>query len=217
MNEGKSRPVAGLEGLLARPMPLWKRTLDLFGAVTGLVVLAPLLAVIAAAIKLTSPGPVLFRQRRGGRAGEPFTILKFRTMTVDAEQRKAHLRGQNEQDGPAFKIKQDPRVTSLGRILRCTSLDELPQLWNVLRGDMSLVGPRPLPCDESAACSRWQRQRLDVTPGLTCIWQVRGRGRVSFAEWVRMDLRYIRSHSLVLDLLLLVLTVPAVLLRRGAH
>jgi lipopolysaccharide/colanic/teichoic acid biosynthesis glycosyltransferase len=215
--EEMSKPVLALEGLLARPMPLWKRCLDVFGAVVGLMVLAPLMAVIAIAIKLASPGPVLFRQRRSGLGGQSFTIYKFRTMAPDAEQRKPLLLSQNEQDGPAFKIKEDPRVTTLGRLLRTTSLDELPQLWNVLQGNMSLVGPRPLPCDESQACSRWQRQRLDVTPGLTCIWQVRGRGRVSFAEWVRMDLRYIRSHSLVLDLLLLVLTVPAVVLRRGAH
>jgi lipopolysaccharide/colanic/teichoic acid biosynthesis glycosyltransferase len=216
-DEGTNRPTLALEGLLARPLPLWKRGLDILGAVVGLILFGPLMAVIALAVKLTSPGPVLFRQRRSGRGGRPFIIYKFRTMAEDAEQRKAQLRAHNEQDGPAFKIKQDPRVTRLGRILRSTSLDELPQLWNVLRGDMSLVGPRPLPCDESQGCSRWQRQRLDVTPGLTCIWQVRGRGRVSFAEWVRMDLRYIRAHSLVLDLLLLVLTVPAVLLRRGAH
>jgi lipopolysaccharide/colanic/teichoic acid biosynthesis glycosyltransferase len=211
------RPTRALEALLVRPLPLWKRSLDVLGAAVGLMLFAPLLAIIAVAIKVTSPGPVLFRQRRTGRGGRPFTIFKFRTMSVDAEQRKAALRSQNEQDGPAFKIKRDPRVTRLGRILRTTSLDELPQLWNVLRGDMSLVGPRPLPCDESQACSRWQRQRLDVTPGLTCIWQVRGRGRVTFAEWVRMDLRYIRSHSFMLDLLLLMLTLPAVLLRRGAH
>jgi lipopolysaccharide/colanic/teichoic acid biosynthesis glycosyltransferase len=216
-DEPVNRPASALEGLLARPLPLWKRGLDVLGAIAALVAFAPMMALIAVAIKITSPGPVLFRQRRSGRGGRPFTILKFRTMAVDAEERKAQLLSLNEQDGPAFKIKKDPRVTRLGRILRTTSLDELPQLWNVLIGDMSLVGPRPLPCDESQACSRWHRQRLDVTPGLTCIWQVRGRGRVTFAEWVRMDLRYIRAHSLMLDLLLLVLTVPAVLLRRGAH
>jgi len=114
-------------------------------------------------------------------------------------------------------MKNDPRVTTLGRFLRKTSLDELPQLWNVLRGDMSLVGPRPLPLAETAACEAWQRRRLDVTPGLTCIWQVRGRGRVAFADWVRMDMEYIRKHSPWQDLKLLLLTVPAVLLRRGAH
>jgi lipopolysaccharide/colanic/teichoic acid biosynthesis glycosyltransferase len=196
-------------------MPAWKRALDVVGALAGLVLLAPLMAGIALAVRLTSPGPVLFRQRRSGRGGKPFVMYKFRTMVADAEDRKARLLALNEQDGPAFKIRDDPRVTPLGRFLRQTSLDELPQLWNVLRGDMSLVGPRPLPCDESEACAGWQRRRLDVTPGLTCIWQVRGRNRVSFADWARMDVRYIRTQSLVQDLKLLVLTLPALLLRRG--
>jgi lipopolysaccharide/colanic/teichoic acid biosynthesis glycosyltransferase len=212
-----AKRAAALEGLLLRPMPAWKRSLDVAGALTGMVLLAPLLALIAAAIKLTSPGPVLFSQRRSGRGGVPFTIYKFRTMVIGAEGQKARLLARNDQDGPAFKMKDDPRVTWLGRVLRQTSLDELPQLWNVLKGDMSLVGPRPLPCDESQACTGWQRRRLDVTPGLTCIWQVRGRCRVSFADWVRMDVRYIRQRSLWQDLKLLVLTVPAVLFRRGAQ
>jgi lipopolysaccharide/colanic/teichoic acid biosynthesis glycosyltransferase len=123
----------------------------------------------------------------------------------------------NEQDGPAFKIKDDPRVTRFGRFLRSTSIDELPQLWNVLRGEMSLVGPRPLPCHESDGCLGWQRRRLDVTPGLTCIWQVKGRSRVSFSEWCRMDLQYVAKRGVRQDLLLLLLTLPAVLLRKGAR
>jgi lipopolysaccharide/colanic/teichoic acid biosynthesis glycosyltransferase len=122
----------------------------------------------------------------------------------------------NEQDGPAFKIKNDPRITRVGRLIRSTSIDELPQLWNVLRGDMSLVGPRPLPCNETESCHGWLRQRLDVTPGLTCIWQVRGRSKVSFADWVRMDVQYIRSRSLGGDVKLLLQTVPAVVSRKGA-
>src|SRR5262249_21379046 len=134
----------------------------------------------------------------------------------DAEAKKKELLALNEQDGPAFKIKRDPRITPLGRLLRATSIDELPQLINVLLGDMSLVGPRPLPCHETAGCASWQRQRLDVTPGLTCIWQIKGRSRVSFADWVRMDIQYIRNTSLLQDLKLLLMTVPALLLRKGA-
>jgi lipopolysaccharide/colanic/teichoic acid biosynthesis glycosyltransferase len=187
--------------LLLQPIPLWKRSLDVAGASLGLFLLAPLLAVIAAAIKLTSPGPVFFKQRRAGRGGQPFWVYKFRSMVVDAEAQQAALRARNERDGPAFKIANDPRITRLGRFLRATNLDELPQLWNVLRGDMSLVGPRPLPCDESDAVHGWQRRRLDVTPGLTCFWQSHAhRAKISFVDWVRMDLRYIRWRSLRVDL-----------------
>jgi lipopolysaccharide/colanic/teichoic acid biosynthesis glycosyltransferase len=138
-------------------------------------------------------------------------------MIVDAEAKKKELKQRNEQDGPAFKIKDDPRVTRVGKLLRKSSIDELPQLWNVLRGDMTLVGPRPLPVSESEACEGWQRRRLDVTPGLTCIWQVKGRSRVSFAEWVRMDVAYIRRRTLFNDLRIIAQTIPAVLLRRGAR
>jgi lipopolysaccharide/colanic/teichoic acid biosynthesis glycosyltransferase len=206
-----------LQHFLVRPQPVWKRILDVTGAAILLVGLLPVFGLIAAAIKLTSSGPVFFRQRRSGRGGEPFWMYKFRTMVVDAEARKAALMALNEQDGPAFKVRHDPRVTRIGRLLRRTSLDELPQLWNVILGDMSLVGPRPLPCDETRACETWHRQRLDVTPGLTCIWQVSGRSQVSFAEWVRMDVQYIRSQSLVHDLKLLLLTMPAVVGGKGAH
>lgn len=205
-----------LESLLVRPMPWWKRSMDIAGAIGGLIVAAPILLAIALAIKLTSPGPVLFKQRRAGLGGRPFCIYKFRSMCLDAEKKKKSLRALSEQDGPAFKLTDDPRVTRIGRIIRKTSLDELPQLWNVLKGDMSLVGPRPLPIDEQNGCEQWQRTRLDVTPGLTCIWQVTGRSTVSFAEWVRMDVRYIRGHSLLHDLKILLQTLPAVLLRRGA-
>jgi len=208
---------AAVEPLFEQSMPLWKRSLDVLGAVVGLLVLSPLFVVVAVAVKLTSRGPVFFGQMRSGRGGKPFRMWKFRSMVVDAEARKCELLACNEQDGPAFKMKNDPRVTAIGWFLRSTSIDELPQLWNVLRGEMSLVGPRPLPCAETNNCADWQRQRLDATPGLTCIWQVHGRSRVSFAEWVRMDVRYIRSRSLWRDLVLLLLTVPAVLLRRGAQ
>jgi lipopolysaccharide/colanic/teichoic acid biosynthesis glycosyltransferase len=190
--------------------------LDIAGAGVGLLLLSPLLTVVAVAVKLTSAGPVLFTQKRTGAGGRTFVLYKFRSMYVDAEGRKAELMTLNEQDGPAFKIRKDPRVTWLGRWLRSTSLDELPQLWNVLKGDMSLVGPRPLPCNESAACTIWQKRRLDVTPGLTCIWQVEGRSSVSFNEWIRMDLQYLEERSLKADLKLLARTIPAVLSRRGA-
>ncbi|MEQ8790492.1 MAG: sugar transferase [Pirellulaceae bacterium] len=209
------RPWRPLEILFVQRMPWWKRTIDVVGASTLLVLTSPLMAAAALAIKLTSRGPVLFAQARDGLAGRPFIMYKLRTMSVDAEQRKAALRQFSEQDGPAFKMTHDPRVTRVGRILRATSIDELPQLWNVLRGDMSLVGPRPLPVEESAGCEPWQRRRLDVTPGLTCTWQVSGRSLVSFADWVRMDLRYAQRRTLPHDLKLLLLTPPALLLRRG--
>jgi lipopolysaccharide/colanic/teichoic acid biosynthesis glycosyltransferase len=216
-NGRAAHETASIEPLFVQGLPLWKRALDVVGAAVGLVLLAPLFAVVAILIKLTSPGPVFFGQMRSGRGGKPFKMWKFRSMVANAEARKKELMALNDQDGAAFKIRNDPRVTRLGRFLRKSSIDELPQLWNVLRGEMSLVGPRPLPCSETANCASWQRQRLDVTPGLTCIWQVHGRSRVSFADWVRMDVRYIRSRSLWQDIKLLVLTVPAVLLRRGAQ
>ncbi|MFO0928097.1 MAG: sugar transferase [Gemmataceae bacterium] len=213
----EERLVTALELLLIQNNPSWKRAVDVVASGAALVVLAPLLLLIAAIIKLTSRGPVLFCQRRSGRGGRPFQIYKFRTMVVDAEARKRELKQHNEVDGPAFKMKNDPRVTTIGRLLRATSLDELPQLWNVFVGDMSLVGPRPLPCDETSSVHPWQRQRLLVTPGLTCIWQVHGRCRVSFADWMRMDVRYIRSRSLWHDTKLILQTIPAVLFQRGAH
>jgi len=201
--------------LTVHPLPWWKRLMDV--TIGGIVLIAalPVMVVVALAIKLFDHGPIIFSQRRAGLGGKPFTIYKFRTMITDAEARKAHLRHKSEQDGPAFKIKHDPRITRVGRFLRETSLDELPQLFNVLKGDMSLVGPRPLPVEESNRCATWHRRRLDVTPGLTCIWQVAGRSNVSFTEWIRMDRRYIRARTFWVDLKLILMTVPAVLLRRG--
>lgn len=207
---------APLESLFLQRVSIGKRTVDVIGAAVGLLVLLPLLPLVALAIKLNSPGPVFFKQRRAGWGGYPFFMWKFRTMVADAESRKAALLANSEQDGPAFKIRRDPRVTTVGRFLRTTSIDELPQLWNVLRGEMSLVGPRPLPCGEADRCARWQRRRLDVVPGLTCIWQISGRSAVSFDEWVRMDLEYIETRSMASDLRLLLATVPAVVLRKGA-
>ncbi|MBN2475165.1 MAG: sugar transferase [Pirellulales bacterium] len=201
--------------LLTRRLPLWKRAFDILGAGVGLMLCGPLLLTIAVVVKLDSPGPVFFAQMRRGRGGRPFRMYKFRSMTVDAETRKQDLLSLNEQDGPAFKVKCDPRVTAVGRWLRKTSLDELAQLLNILKGDMSLVGPRPLPCDESDACRLWHRRRLDATPGLTCTWQVRGRSRVTFAQWMRMDANYVRNFSFWGDLKLLLQTVPAVILGRN--
>jgi lipopolysaccharide/colanic/teichoic acid biosynthesis glycosyltransferase len=206
-----------LDVLLIEPFPLWKRVSGILGAALGLLLLAPVMLIVALAVRFSSPGPVLFAQWRSGLGGRPFLMYKFRTMVMDAEAHQAGLRACNEQDGPAFKMKKDPRVTRLGRFLRATSLDELPQLWNVLRGEMALVGPRPLPCAESNACRLWQKRRLHAKPGLTCIWQVHGRSRVSFEEWVRMDLRYLRRQSWWLDLVLVILTLPAVVSGRGAH
>ena len=205
-----------IESLLARPMPLWKRIIDITGAAIALVLLSPVMLIAALAVKLTSRGPIIFKQRRAGLGGKPFTIYKFRTMCTDAEAQKSDLRTQSEQDGPAFKLTNDPRITTPGKFLRMTSIDELPQLWNVIRGDMSLVGPRPLPIDESNNCDLWHRRRLEVTPGLTCIWQIEGRSRVSFDEWMRMDARYIRRRRLAHDLWLLIKTIPAVVFSRGA-
>lgn len=216
---GESRPtiVHRLQTLLVRPLPLWKRAIDITGASIGLFLLSPFMAAAAIAIKLTSSGPVIFTQQRAGLGGKPFTIFKFRTMCIDAEAKKEELRKLSEQDGPAFKLTNDPRVTKVGTFLRKTSIDELPQLWTVIKGDMTRVGPRPLPLNESERCSGWQRRRLDVTPGLTCIWQVTGRSTVSFADWVRMDVAYIRRRTFWNDLRILVQTVPAVLMRKGAR
>jgi lipopolysaccharide/colanic/teichoic acid biosynthesis glycosyltransferase len=209
--------VHAVESLLLKPLPWWKRGLDILGAASGMVLLSPLMAVAAVAVKATSAGPMIFTQPRAGLGGKPFKIYKFRTMCEDAESKQAELQKFSEQDGPAFKIKDDPRVTSIGKFLRKSSIDELPQLLNVLKGDMTLVGPRPLPINQSAACEGWHRRRLDVTPGLTCIWQVKGRSQVSFSEWVRMDVAYIRRRTLFNDIRIILQTIPAVLLRRGAR
>ena len=210
-------PVLPLEEVLLCPLPRWKRAIDVVGAVAGLVALSPLLLATAVAVKATSPGPVLFRQLRDGLGGRRFKINKFRTMVADAEALKADLRADSEQDGPAFKMEHDPRITPIGRWLRKTCVDELPQLWNVLAGDMSLVGPRPLDSKEMAHTSWWERRRLLVTPGLTCIWQVDGKSKVSFSEWMRMDIRYMRDRTMFGDLTLIFRTAWNVALHRGSH
>ena len=198
---------------------LGKRLLDFSGSLVLLVILALPLAVVALVIKLTSPGPVFFRQQRSGLNGRPFTLYKFRTMVTNAEQLKDELAAMNEMSGPVFKVSNDPRVTGLGRWLRKYSVDEFPQLYNVLRGEMSLVGPRPLPVDEVKQFNDLaHRRRLSMRPGLTCLWQISGRNEIKdFREWVRLDLEYIDNWSLWLDLLILWRTVPIVLSGAGAR
>ncbi len=197
---------------------LAKQAIDFTGALALLVIFSPLMIAVAIAIKLTSPGPVFFRQQRSGRNGQPFTMIKFRSMVSNAEQLKSELAALNEMAGPVFKISRDPRTTWVGRIIRKSSIDEFPQLFNVLRGEMSLVGPRPLPVDEVQRFDDLaHRRRLSVKPGLTCLWQVSGRNNVTdFKEWVRLDLEYIDNWSLWLDFKILCRTVPVVLLGTGA-
>lgn len=194
----------------------FKRVGDLLISAAVLVLTLPLIALIALAIRLTSDGAVLFRQTRCGLNGRRFTLYKFRTMVEGAEERREELEALNEMRGPVFKVRDDPRVTRVGRLLRRFSLDELPQLWNVLRGDMSLVGPRPPIPAEVAQYERWQRRRLSMKPGLTCLWQVSGRNQIDFERWMEMDLQYIDSWSPVLDIKILLKTIPAVLSGRGA-
>ena len=197
---------------------LMKSVIDRVAAGSGLLVLFIPLLVVALIVKITSPGPVIFTQRRAGIHGKPFKMLKFRTMYTDAEQRQAELEALNEMSGPVFKVQNDPRITPIGRLLRKASIDEIPQLVNVLLGDMSLVGPRPLPLYEVAKFQNTaHRRRLSMKPGLTCLWQIRGRNKVtSFDEWVKMDLEYIDNWSLGLDFAILVRTIPAVLMGAGA-
>jgi exopolysaccharide biosynthesis polyprenyl glycosylphosphotransferase len=203
------------------PAPSWrtaaKRAIDIACSALALVVLGPLVFLPAAiAIKLSAPGPIFFGQTRVGKHGRHFKMWKLRSMVVNAEKIRMDLQAANDMDGPVFKMKKDPRVTSVGRIMRKLSIDELPQLWNVLVGDMSLVGPRPAIGSEVAQYQSWQRRRLSVTPGLTCIWQVSGRNQIGFEEWMRMDLRYIDTWSLAQDLYLIAKTIPVAAVGYGA-
>lgn len=204
--------------LTGEPAPLRrgiKRIFDFTAALFGILVLSPVLAAIAIAIKWTDRGPVLFRQTRVGMNGRPFACLKFRSMCMNAEEKLAALKEQNEEDGPTFKMKDDPRITKVGKLLRKYSFDELPQLFNVLRGDMSLVGPRPPIPSEVEEYDWWQRRRLSVRPGITCIWQVFGRNQVPFERWMEMDLQYIDNWSLMMDAKLLARTVGTVVKGTG--
>jgi lipopolysaccharide/colanic/teichoic acid biosynthesis glycosyltransferase len=193
-----------------------KRGIDIVGSAILLTLVAPILGVATLAIRLTSPGPIFFRQTRCGLNGRQFVMLKLRTMYVDAEQRKAELMHLNEMTGPVFKMKNDPRITPVGRIFRRLSIDELPQLWDVLRGDMSLVGPRPAVPLEVDEYATFERRRLSMRPGLTCIWQVNGRNDIGFDDWVRLDLEYIDTWNLTNDFKILAQTLPAVLGGEGA-
>ncbi|MEM8711128.1 MAG: sugar transferase [Planctomycetota bacterium] len=215
--QSEVRPIRDLAPYFEESLPLHRRAVDIVVAGSALAALSPVLLVSAALVKLTSPGPIIFAQERAGRGGRPFQFYKLRSMYQDAEERKSALRLVNEKDGPIFKIKNDPRITPVGKVLRKFSIDELPQLFNVLRGDMTLVGPRPPVMDEVKEYEPWQRQRLDITGGITCIWQVSGRSEVTFREWMRMDVRYRKQRSLKLDLKLVAKTFGAVFSGKGAY
>ena len=184
-----------------------KRAIDIIGAGSGLLLLSPVIVIVACAIKFTSKGPIFFSQKRVGKNGELFDMYKFRSMVVNAEELKEKLAHQNEMSGPMFKMKDDPRVTKVGKFIRKTSLDELPQLWNVLKGDMSLVGPRPSLHKEVVQFEKWMYRRLSVKPGLTCYWQVSGRNNIDFEDWMKLDIKYVDERNLYIDIKLIFKTV----------
>ena len=205
--EGKQ---IGLENESSMEFSLYeiiKRLIDVICSFIGVVVLSPLFIVIAIIIKATSKGPVFFSQKRVGKNGKEFDMYKFRSMVVNAEELKEKLASQNEMSGPMFKMKDDPRVTKVGKFIRKTSIDELPQLWNVLKGDMSLVGPRPSLPKEVAQFEEWMHRRLEVKPGLTCYWQVSGRNNIDFEDWMKLDIRYVEERSLFVDIKLILKTI----------
>ena len=184
-----------------------KRAIDIIGAISGLLLLSPVIVIVACAIKFTSKGPIFFSQKRVGKNGELFDMYKFRSMVVNAEELKEKLAHQNEMSGPMFKMKDDPRVTKVGKFIRKTSLDELPQLLNVLKGDMSLVGPRPSLPKEVAQFEKWMYKRLSVKPGLTCFWQVSGRNNIDFEDWMKLDIKYVDERNIWIDIKLIFKTV----------
>ena len=194
-----------------------KRTIDIIGAGLGLILLSPIIAVVACAVKVTSKGPIFFSQKRVGKNGELFEMYKFRSMVVNAEELKGNLEDQNEMSGPMFEIKDDPRVTKVGKFIRKTSIDELPQLWNVLKGDMSLVGPRPSLPKEVEQFDNWMFKRLSVRPGLTCYWQVSGRNNIDFEDWMKLDCRYVDERNLWIDIKLIFKTVFVLFGDKNAH
>lgn len=194
-----------------------KRVIDVVCSFVGVLVLSPLFVVIAIIIKFTSKGPVFFSQKRVGRDGKEFKMYKFRSMVVNAEELKEKLAAQNEMSGPMFKMKDDPRVTKVGKFIRKTSIDELPQLLNVLKGDMSLVGPRPSLPKEVAQFEDWMYRRLEVKPGLTCYWQVSGRNNIDFEDWMKLDIRYVDERNLWIDIKLIFKTVGVLFGDKNAH
>ena len=212
-----SHPTQDLSEAFLQPVSWGRRTIDIIVSGTSLILLSPVLIGAALAVKLSTPGPAIYTQLRAGPGGVPFKFYKFRSMYLDADARKAALKDDNEKSGPIFKMRNDPRITPVGRYLRKTSVDELPQLYNVLRGDMTLIGPRPPTLDEVENYSLWQRKRLDRTGGITCIWQVSGRSEIKFEEWVRMDIEYQQKRSFWFDVKLILKTFGAVFSGRGAY
>ena len=184
-----------------------KRIIDIVASFTGLILLYPLILIVSMLIKLESKGEVIFKQKRVGLNGKEFYMYKFRSMVINAEELKEQLESQNEMSGPMFKIKDDPRITKVGKFIRKTSIDELPQLINVIKGDMSLVGPRPSLPNEVKKFEQWMMERLEVKPGLTCIWQISGRNNIDFEDWMKLDIKYVRERSFKLDIKLILKTV----------
>lgn len=194
-----------------------KRLIDIVCSFLGAIVLSPLFIIIAIIIKITSKGPVFFSQKRVGKNGKEFYMYKFRSMVVNAEDLKEKLATQNEMSGPMFKMKDDPRVTKFGKFIRRTSIDELPQLWNVFKGDMSLVGPRPSLPKEVAKFEKWMCKRLEVKPGLTCYWQVSGRNNIDYEEWMKLDIRYIDERNTFIDIILIFKTIIVLFRNKNAY
>lgn len=194
-----------------------KRLIDILGSLSGLILLSPILIVVALLVKFTSKGPIIFAQERIGKNGKSFSMYKFRSMVVNAEELKAKLAEQNEMSGPMFKMKDDPRITGIGKFIRKTSIDELPQLWNVLKGDMSLVGPRPSLPNEVKQFESWMHKRLLVKPGLTCYWQVSGRNNIDFIDWMKLDCKYVDDRNIFLDIKLIFKTVFVLFGDKNAH
>ena len=194
-----------------------KRVMDIVLSFIGLVLLSPILLLVSLFIKIDSKGPIFFKQKRIGINGTEFEMFKFRSMVVNAEELKARLEEKNEMSGPMFKIADDPRITKVGRFIRKTSIDELPQLWNVIKGDMSLVGPRPSLPKEVAQFEPWMRKRFEVKPGLTCFWQVGGRNNIDFEEWMKLDIKYVKERSLLLDAKLIFKTFFVLFGDENAH